>query len=85
MFRTATTVEWLARLKANDVLGDRISSPKDMLTDPQFVARKGVLTFEQPGLGTVTTPRVSGQADGSALRPAPRLGEHTTEVLAELG
>jgi len=85
VFLTATTDQWLERLKANDVLGDRIMSPRDMLTDPQFVARQGIKTFEQPGLGGITTPRISGQADGSSLRPAPHLGQHTAEILAQLG
>jgi crotonobetainyl-CoA:carnitine CoA-transferase CaiB-like acyl-CoA transferase len=84
-FLTATTDAWLERLKANDVLGDRISSPLDMLTDPHLLARDAIKTFPQPGLGTVAVPRTSGMADGSGLRPAPHLGEHTAEVLAELG
>ncbi len=85
VFLTATTDEWLESLKVNDVLGDRISSPRDMLTDPHFRARDGIKIFPQPGLGTVTVPRTSGQPDGTDLRPAPRLGEHTGEILAELG
>jgi len=80
VFLTATTDEWLDRLKANDVLGDRISSPLDMLTDPHFRARDGIKTFPQPGLGSVTVPRTSGQADGSDLAPAPHLGEHTADI-----
>lgn len=85
VFRTATTEAWLARLKAADVLGDRIMSPRDMLTDPHIAARQGIMTFAQPGLGTVSIPRTSGQPDGSALSPAPTLGQHTVEILAELG
>ncbi|MSP05238.1 MAG: CoA transferase [Acetobacteraceae bacterium] len=85
VFRTATTDAWLARLKAADVLGDRISSPRDMLTDPHIAARNGIMTFAQPGLGKVSIPRTSGQPDGSALSPAPALGQHTVEILAELG
>jgi crotonobetainyl-CoA:carnitine CoA-transferase CaiB-like acyl-CoA transferase len=80
-FLGAGTDEWLERLKANDVLGDRISSPLDMLTDPHFQARDGIKTFPQPGLGTVTVPRTSGQADGSELCAAPHLGQHTAEIL----
>ncbi|MSP30920.1 MAG: CoA transferase [Acetobacteraceae bacterium] len=84
-FRTASTEEWLTRLKAADVLGDRINSPRDMLTDPHIAARQGIMTFAQPGLGQVSIPRTSGQPDGSALLPAPTLGQHTVEILAELG
>ena len=85
VFLTATTDEWLARLKANDVLGDRINSPKEMLTDPHLKARDAIKTFAQPGLGTVTIPRTSGQPDGTDLCPAPHLGEHTAEILKENG
>lgn len=84
-FRKTSTDAWLARLRAADVLGDRIATPKDMLTDPHFAARKGMMTFAQPVLGSVTVPRVSGQPDGSSLSPAPTLGQHTVEILAELG
>jgi crotonobetainyl-CoA:carnitine CoA-transferase CaiB-like acyl-CoA transferase len=82
-FRTAPTDVWLERLKANDVLGDRINSPLDMLTDPHLRAREAIKTFPQPGLGTITVPRTSGMADGADLRPAPRLGEHTRDVLSD--
>lgn len=85
VFRTAATETWLAKLKAHDVLGDRIATPKDMLTDPHFAARHGIMTFDQPVLGQVTIPRVSGQPDGAALSPAPTLGQHTVEILAQLG
>lgn len=84
VFRTASTEIWLERLKAADVLGDRIMTPKDMLTDAHFAARQGMMTFAQPVLGSVTIPRVSGQPDGSALSPAPTLGQHTAEILAEI-
>ena len=85
VFATGTTEEWLAKLKANDVLGDRINSPRDMLTDPHLAARRGVMRFDQAMLGEVALPRTSGQPDGSDLGPAPRLGEHTAAILAELG
>ena len=83
-FASVPTEEWLARLKAADVLGDRINSPLDMLTDPHLQARKGIMRHAQPGIGSITVPRTSGQSDGAELCPAPGLGEHTAEILAEL-
>ena len=47
-----------------------------------------VREVEQPGLGTVRMlgfPFAVGGARPSVRRPAPRLGEHTREVLGELG
>jgi crotonobetainyl-CoA:carnitine CoA-transferase CaiB-like acyl-CoA transferase len=43
---------------------------------------------EHPGLGTFPTagsPLRFGAADPVAPRPAPKLGEHTEEVLREFG
>jgi crotonobetainyl-CoA:carnitine CoA-transferase CaiB-like acyl-CoA transferase len=39
--------------------------------------------LEQPGLGTLPYPRLPGIGPWSV--PAPALGEHTAEVLAEFG
>ena len=64
-----------------------VNTVDDLLSDAQFVAAGGIV--EVPD-GTATTPMVAMPADfhgtpGGPRRVAPRLGEHTDEVLAELG
>ncbi len=45
-------------------------------------ATGAVATVEQPGLGALPFPVLPGL--GAWTAPAPALGEHTAEVLAEL-
>ena len=64
-----------------------VNSVEDLLSDPQFVAAGGIV--EVPD-GAATTAMVAMPADfhgtpGGPRRVAPHLGEHTDEVLAELG
>jgi crotonobetainyl-CoA:carnitine CoA-transferase CaiB-like acyl-CoA transferase len=87
IFPTDTTARWLDRLHAADILADRINGFDDWLADPHVVATGGAVTVDQPQMGRFPTPRtpgVSREAD-AALSPAPAIGEHGREILAELG
>ncbi len=75
-------------LKAADVPVSKIYSVRDMMQDPQFLARQ---MFEQhlfkdgsPVKLPAVTPKLS-ETPGSTRWMGPELGEHTDEVLAELG
>jgi crotonobetainyl-CoA:carnitine CoA-transferase CaiB-like acyl-CoA transferase len=80
--------EALATLTAADVPVSRIYSVADMVRDPQFQARQ---MFEQSALpdGTpmkipAVVPKLSATPGGTRWL-GPRLGEHTDDVLGELG
>ncbi len=75
-------------LKAADVPVSKIYSVKDMLQDPQFLARK---MFEQhafrdgsPVKLPAVTPKMS-ETPGGTRWLGPELGEHTDHVLTALG
>ena len=75
-------------LKAADVPVSKIYSVKDMLQDPQFLARK---MFEQhafrdgsPVKLPAVTPKLS-ETPGGTRWLGPELGEHTDQVLLDLG
>ncbi len=76
----------LAALGAAGVPASPINSIADMFADPQTVAR-GLRLDLDDGRGTrlpgVRTPIVLSKTPAAYLRPAPRLGEHTAEILAE--
>lgn len=62
----------------------------ETLTEPQAIARGSFVEVEQPGVGAHTIAgapyRTGGLASGAwCARPSPRLGEHTTDLLDELG
>jgi crotonobetainyl-CoA:carnitine CoA-transferase CaiB-like acyl-CoA transferase len=87
VFPTDTTAGWLARLRAADLLADRVNGFDDWLADPHIIATGGAVAVNQPGMGQFPTPRTPGlsAAADKALSPAPRIGEHGRAILAELG
>ena len=66
-----------------------IYSPEEAFEDEHFKARGFQVEVEQPQLGRRVrypgAPYVFEKSPWSISRPAPRLGEHTDEVLAEVG
>jgi crotonobetainyl-CoA:carnitine CoA-transferase CaiB-like acyl-CoA transferase len=85
---TATTAEWVERLAAASVAAGPIYEFDEVFEDPQ-VRHLGLVTeVEQPGYGPVRMLDFPFRGSATATpvrRPAPRLGEHTAEVLGELG
>jgi crotonobetainyl-CoA:carnitine CoA-transferase CaiB-like acyl-CoA transferase len=86
---TATTATWRERLDAarlpHGVVSER---PFSLLDHPDARAMGLVVEVEDPTLGpeVVTGPPLRfSRTPARTGRPAPRLGEHTDEVLAELG
>ena len=72
--------EWARRLDDAGVWWAPVSSPADVLRDPQVLANEGLVEVPNPG-GAGTTSSVNGPVSfrGRPLRrtgPAPRLGEH---------
>ena len=66
----------------------RVNNFKEVFDDPQIIARGVVREVEHPRLGRMRTTRnpVLLDHDGPAIdRHAPMLGEHSAQLLAELG
>jgi len=65
-----------------------VSTLGDLLASPHLRARGFFVTLEHPALGQCTLPGAPYQLSATPWRlgrSAPRLGEHTREVLAETG
>ncbi len=86
--RRRTTDEWLADLRAAGVPCGRINTVAQALNDPHLHERGIIVQLEHPALGalrSIATPvHMSDTPLTYRLHP-PRLGEHSDEVLAELG
>jgi CoA:oxalate CoA-transferase len=82
--RTRTVGEWLAIMEKADVPCGPINTIDQVVADPQVQARGMITTIHHPGAGAVRLPsspvRLS-RTPSRTDRPAPRLGEHTAEVL----
>ena len=75
-------------LEAADVPCMRVLSRREALSDPQILHNDIVSVIDQPGLGEIRQARPAalfGATPSHTPRPAPALGQHSTEVLAEAG
>ena len=87
-FKTRPTAEWLRLLEEGGVPAGPVASIGEMLEFPQTLARDMVVEVEHSKLGPVRTIGFPVKFSGTPVsveRGAPLLGEHTREVLAELG
>jgi crotonobetainyl-CoA:carnitine CoA-transferase CaiB-like acyl-CoA transferase len=82
------TAEWLERLDAADVPCAPILRRGEIIQNEQVVARGIIAEFEQPAVGRVRQPKPAARFEVNEAvigGPAPRVGEHSREVLRELG
>ena len=87
-FRVAESAEWLARLDAAQVPCGPVNDVAQAFSQPQATAREMIVDVEHPRLGTVRQVGIPFKlsATPASIRSAPpMLGEHTAEILAELG
>jgi crotonobetainyl-CoA:carnitine CoA-transferase CaiB-like acyl-CoA transferase len=83
-----TVSEWVDRLIGVGIAAGPIYEFDQVFDDAQVRHMGMVREVEQPGLGSVRMlgfPFAVGGARPPVRRPAPRLGEHTREVLEEIG
>lgn len=86
IFITGTVAHWVGALTAAAVPVGQVNSVAEAFTDPQVEARGLIVEAEHPVYGTVKTiasPVRVGDEFAPPVR-APRRGEHTRSVLADL-
>ena len=85
--KTRSSEAWIKELSAHDIPVMPMMKLDDLLNDPHLTATQAWLDIQHPHEGTLRQfrppVRMSNTPTG-VWRPAPRLGEHTQEVLSAL-
>jgi crotonobetainyl-CoA:carnitine CoA-transferase CaiB-like acyl-CoA transferase len=88
IFLTKTRDEWFELLIRNDIPAGKVYQPDEVFNDPQVLHRQMVIEVEHPTLGKIKqvgiAPKLSN-TPGKVRSLAPLPGEHTDEILGELG
>lgn len=85
---TRTSAEWLRLLKEADIPVAPLTSVDDLIEDPHLLETGFIVTTQHPTEGklrVMTAPGRWSETPPGELRPAPRLGEHSREILREAG
>ena len=85
---TRTTAEWMALMEKADIPVAPVNDVTDLIDDPHLAATGFFAMEEHPSEGTLRTMRTPtnwSHSPPGAQRHAPRLGEHSAEVLKEAG
>ena len=86
--KTRSTAFWLEALEKGDIPVQRMNSLDDIVNDPHLNAIGYLKLVEHPSEGRIRmleVPSEWSETRPEYRRPAPRLGEHTREVLREAG
>jgi formyl-CoA transferase len=87
-FAKGTTEEWLRRLGEADIPAMRLTAPGELMADPHMAAVGFFDTVDHPSEGRIRQMAIPQRWSGTQpriRRHAPRLGEHTAELLGEYG
>lgn len=88
IFATDDLGSWIARIEAADIPTCKVNSVRDVFAMPQTEVNQALVRVPHPTRGEIeilNTPVKLMGSPGGVTRGAPTLGEHTEEVLEELG
>jgi len=88
LFQTKTQKEWLDLLMHEDTCVTAVQSLDEVFADPQVRSRQMLVETTHPKAGRVRqigVPIKFSETPGEIRIPAPEIGEHTEEILGELG
>jgi formyl-CoA transferase len=88
IFHTRTLQEWIDIALRHDIAMGPANQLTDLREDPHLATREMVVECEHPGVGPFTHVGWPAPVKGQPFevyRAAPALGQHTDELLRELG
>jgi len=88
IFPTKTREEWLEFFRSHDIPSAPARRVDEFMDDPQVAANEMIVELEDPNVGLVREmgiPVKLSFTPGRLRGPSPLIGEHTEEILAELG
>lgn len=88
IFAGGTTEDWNTRLRQYDLPWEPMQTADQVIADPQTLANDYMVEIDHPVWGQhkqVATPIQFHKTSFKPYRPAPELGQHTQEVLLEVG
>jgi formyl-CoA transferase len=87
-FQKKTSKEWLEIMRGIDMQVSLISTYEDVANDPQAIENGYIIEMDLPGLGPTKLaggPVMLSETPAKAQGLPPYLGQHTEEILLELG
>ena len=82
-----TTAEWLTIFEKHSVLSNQINNFGDWLCDPHVTSTQAAPSQTHSDIGCVRLPKLPGAnfKDELVNKTAPKIGQHTREMLMDLG
>lgn len=90
VFATKTRDEWIKHFEETevDLVYAPVQSIHEVITDPQVLANEYIVEFDHPSFGRIKVvglPYKFSKTPASISRAAPEFGQHTEEVLLDMG
>jgi len=88
LYKTKTRAEWIKQFMDANIPVAPIQNVDDFMAYKQVIASDMVQTVKEPGKGNVKemgVPVAMAETPGKIVGPSPQPGQHTREVLRELG
>lgn len=85
---TQPTAVWVESLNAKGIPSGGIATLEEALTSPQVAHRRAIESIDAEGLGTLKLFTLTAKFEktpGAIESPPPRLSQHTSEILGQLG
>ena len=87
LFATGTRADWVAKLRAADIVSAPINTMLEASNDPDVIANGHVMHVDHPKHGKLKVHGTPWRFSETPAKPgiAPELGEHNEAALGELG